>query len=91
MPRKTGIPNKITSLIKERLADIISESIDSIDVKTLTVSERFKLIQIGVQYVIPRLKQVDNVEDEMPRNFQIEIIDSLSKYSDKELDKAIKN
>ena len=90
MPRKTGIPNKITSLIKERLADIISESIDSIDVKTLTVSERFKLIQIGVQYVIPRLKQVDNVEDEMPTNFQIEIIDSLSKYSDKELDKAIK-
>ena len=87
MPRKTGIPNKITSLIKERLADIISESID---VKTLTVSERFKLIQKGVQYVIPRLKQVDNVEDEMPRNFQIEIIDSLSKYSDKELDKAIK-
>jgi len=90
MPRKTGIPNKITSLIKERLADIISESIDSIDVKTLTVSERFKLIQIGVQYVIPRLKQVDNVEDEMPTNFQIEIIDSLSKYSDKELDEAIR-
>ena len=91
MPRKAGIPNKITSLIKERLADIISEAIDSIDVKTLTVSERFKLIQIGVQYVIPRLKQVDNVEDEMPRNFQIEIIDSLSKYSDNELDNAIKN
>ena len=90
MPRPKGSPNKITSLIKERLADIISESIDSIDVKTLTVSERFKLIQIGVQYVIPRLKQVDNVEDEMPTNFQIEIIDSLSKYSDKELDKAIK-
>jgi hypothetical protein len=40
--------------------------------------------------IIPRLKQVDNVEDEMPTNFQIEIIDSLSKYSDKELDKAIK-
>ena len=90
MPRKAGVPNKITSLIKERLADIISESIDSIDVKTLTVSERFKLIQIGVQYVIPRLKQVEDVSDEMPTNFQIEIIDSLSKYSDKELDKAIK-
>ena len=90
MPRKAGVPNKITSLIKERLADIISEAIDSIDVKTLTVSERFKLIQIGVQYVIPRLKQVEDVSDEMPTNFQIEIIDSLSRYSDKELDKAIK-
>ena len=43
-----------------------------------------------MQYVIPRLKQVEEVTDEMPREFQIEIIDSLSKYSDKELDKAIK-
>ena len=73
------------------LADIISEAIDSIDVKTLTVSERFKLIQIGVQYVIPRLKQVEDVSDEMPTNFQIEIIDRLSKKTDKELDEAIKN
>ena len=88
--RTKGTPNKLSNEIKERLADIISEAIDSIDVKTLTVSERFKLIQIGVQYVIPRLKQVDNVEDEMPRNFQIEIIDSLSRYSNEELDKAIK-
>ena len=90
MGRKAGVPNKLTAEIKERLATILNEAMDSIDVKTLTVSERLKLIQIGVQYVIPRLKQVDNVEDEMPRNFQIEIIDSLSKYSDKELDKAIK-
>ena len=91
MPRKAGVPNKITSLIKERLADIISEAIDSIDVKTLTVSERLKLIQIGIQYVIPRLKQVENIDEEMPTNFQIEIIDRLTDYSDKELDKAIKN
>tara|TARA_B110000259_G_scaffold150209_1_gene169616 strand:- start:72 stop:347 length:276 start_codon:yes stop_codon:yes gene_type:complete len=90
MPRKAGIPNKITSLIKERLADIISEAIDSIDVKTLTVSERLKLIQISVQYVIPRLKQVENVDEEMPTNFQIEIIDRLDKYKDRDLDKAIR-
>ena len=89
MGRKAGVPNKITTEIKERLADIISEAIDSIDVKTLTVSERFKLIQIGVQYVIPRLKHTEEVREE-PRNFQIEIIDSLSKHSNKELDEAIK-
>ena len=77
MPRKAGVPNKITSLIKERLADIISEAIDSIDVKTLTVSERLKLIQISVQYVIPRLKQVEDVSENMPNEFQIEIIGFL--------------
>ena len=90
MPRPKGSPNKITSQIKERLSQVVIDAMSSIDIDSMTQNERLKLIQIGVQYVIPRLKQVDNVEDEMPTNFQIEIIDSLSKYSDKELDKAIK-
>ena len=89
MPRKAGVPNKITSVIKERLAIILNEAMDSIDVEKLTLAERLKLIQIGLTYVIPRLKQVENVEEEMPRNFQIEIIDRLSKKTDKELDEAI--
>ncbi len=66
------------------------DTMSTIDIDSMTQNEKLKLIQIGLTYVIPRLKQVDNVEDEMPREFQIEIIDSLSKYSDKELDKAIK-
>ena len=66
------------------------DAMSTIDIDSMTQNEKLKLIQIGLTYVIPRLKQVDNVEDEMPREFQIEIIDSLSKYSDKELDKAIK-
>ena len=90
MPRPKGSPNKITSEIKERLSQVIMNAMSTIDIDSMTQNEKLKLIQIGLNYVIPRLKQVDNVEDEMPRNFQIEIIDSLSKYSDKELDKAIK-
>ena len=90
MGRKAGVPNKITAEIKERLATILNEAMDSIDVKTLTVSERLKLIQISVQYVIPRLKQVENVDEEMPTNFQIEIIDRLDQYKDRDLDKAIR-
>ena len=90
MPRPKGSPNKITAKVKDRLATIIDKAMDSIDIEKLTIAERLKLIQIGLQYVIPRLKQVEEVTDEMPREFQIEIIDSLSKYSDKELDKAIR-
>ena len=90
MPRPKGSPNKITAKVKDRLATIIDKAMDSIDIEKLTIAERLKLIQIGLQYVIPRLKQVEEVTDEMPREFQIEIIDSLSKYSDKELDEAIK-
>ena len=89
MGRIKGKPNKLTAKVKDRLATIIDEAMDSIDVEKLTIVERIKLIQIGLQYVIPRLKQVEDVSDEMPTNFQIEIIDSLSKYSDKELVKKI--
>ena len=89
MPRPKGSPNKLTSIIKDKLGDILSEAIDSLDIKEMNKAERLKLIQIGIQYVIPRLKQVEEINDEMPTNFQIEIIDRLSKYSDKELDNKI--
>jgi len=90
MPRPKGSPNKLTSIIKDKLGDILSEAIDSLDIKEMNKAERLKLIQIGIQYVIPRLKQVEEITDEMPTNFQIEIIDRLSKKTDKELDEAIK-
>ena len=90
MPRPKGSPNKITAEIKEKLSQVILDAMSSIDIDSMTQNEKLKLIQIGLTYVIPRLKQVEDVSDEMPTNFQIEIIDSLSKYSNKELDKAIK-
>ena len=89
MPRPKGSLNKITSIIKDRLADVLSEAIDSIDIKEMNKAEILKLIQIGIQYVIPRLKQVEEITEEMPTNFQIEIIDRLDKYKDRDLDKAI--
>ena len=91
MPRPKGSPNKITAEIKERLSQVIMDAMSTIDIDSMTQNEKLKLIQIGLTYVIPRLKQVESIEEEEPRKFEIEIIDSLSKYSDKELDKAIKN
>ena len=91
MPRPKGSPNKITAEIKERLSQVIMDAMSSIDIDSMTQNEKLKLIQIGLQYVIPRLKQVENIEEEEPRKFEIEIIDSLSKYSNDEIDKAIKN
>ena len=90
MPRPKGSPNKITSEIKERLSQVIMDAMSSIDIDSMTQNEKLKLIQIGLTYVIPRLKQVEEVTDEMPREFQIEIIDRLSKKTDAELDEAIR-
>ena len=90
MPRPKGSPNKITAEIKERLSQVIMDAMSSIDIDSMTQNEKLKLIQIGLTYVIPRLKQVENIEEEEPRKFEIEIIDRLSKKTDKELDEAIK-
>lgn len=75
MPRPKGSPNKITAEIKDKLY----EAADSIDVKEMNKSERLKLIQITIQYILPRLKQVEDDTEEQPREFQLEIINSLSK------------
>ena len=83
MPRPKGSPNKITAEIKERLSQVLIDAMSTIDIDSMTQNERLKLIQIGLTYVIPRLKQVEDVSDEMPTNFQIEIIESRSQVSDK--------
>ena len=89
MPRPKGSLNKLTSEIKERLSEVIMNAMSTLDIDSMTQNERLKLIQIGLTYVIPRLKQVEDVSENMPNEFQIEIIDSLSKYSNDELDKKI--
>ena len=88
MPRPKGSPNKLTSEIKEKLATIVSNAMSTIDIDKMTQNEKLKLIQIGLTYVVPRLKHTEET-NEMPTEFKIEIIDRLTDYSDKELDKAI--
>ena len=77
MPRPKGSPNKLTSEIKERLSQVIMDAMATIDIDSMTQNERLKLIQIGLQYVVPRLKHIEEIKEE-PTNFQIEIIDKTS-------------
>ena len=84
--RTKGTPNKLTSKIKDKLSCIISEAIDTLDLETMTKSERLKLIQLGLPYIVTK-PQIEEPQLE-EQKFQIEIIDRLGKNRD--LDKAIK-
>ena len=86
--RTKGTPNKLTSKIKDKLSSIISEAIDSLEIETMSKSERLKLIQLGLPYIVTKPQIEEPVQQE--QKFQIEIIDRLSKKTDKELDEAIK-
>ena len=56
MPRPKGSKNKLTTEVKEKLHYIIDDVISNIDVSKLDDNQKIKLLQIGVQYIIPRLK-----------------------------------
>ena len=86
--RQKGTPNKISSQIKEKLTQVIDETIDSLDISLMRPSEKIKLIQIGLQCIIPK-PQIEEPQEE--QKFTVEIIDKLSKYSDKQLSDAIEN
>ena len=72
--RKKGTPNKISSQVKEKLTQVIDETIDSLDISLMRPSEKIKLIQIGLQYIIPK----PQIEQQEEQNITVEIIDNLS-------------
>ena len=60
MGRIAGQPNKITSEVKEKLQLLIDDLIASLDVNELDANQRVKMLQIALQYTLPRMKQVTN-------------------------------
>ncbi len=67
MPRPKGSPNKITSLVKDKLQLLIEDLIASLNVNELDANQRIKMLQIALQYTLPRMKQATNeVREDLP-------------------------
>jgi hypothetical protein len=64
MPRPKGSPIKVTSEVRIKLQDLLDDLIDSLDLNELDANQRIKMLQIALQYTLPRMKQeVNEVED----------------------------
>ena len=67
MGRIAGQPNKITSEVKEKLQLLIDDLIVSLNVNELDANQRIKMLQIALQYTLPRMKQATNeVSEDLP-------------------------
>ncbi len=69
MPRPKGAPNKITSEVKEKLQLLIDELIESLEINKLDTNQRIKMLQIALQFTLPRLQSIvvrDEVEVDLP-------------------------
>ena len=58
MGRIAGVPNKLTSEVKEKLQTLVEGVVDTLDITEMTIDQKLKLLQITSQYILPRLKSV---------------------------------
>ena len=77
--RKAGVPNKLTAEVKKKVQSLLDDAIDSIDLSECTTAERIRLIEIGLRYTLPTMKQVENQPE---REYQSINFKDLIKFVD---------
>ena len=63
MARPKGSPNKITADVKDKLQLVIDDVVSHLDITEMTTDQKIKILQIGLQYLIPRLKHTSGERD----------------------------
>ena len=56
MGRTAGTPNKITAEVKGKLENLIEGLVESLDINEMNTNQRIKVLQIALQYTLPRLQ-----------------------------------
>ena len=68
MGRTAGTPNKVTSEVRSKLENLIVGLINSIQIEELTNTQKLKMLQIALQYTLPRLQAsiISNEVEDLP-------------------------
>lgn len=67
MPRPKGSPNKITSIVKDKLQLLVDDLILALDVNELDTNQRIKMLQIILQYILPKMKEAaSGIGEDLP-------------------------
>tara|TARA_B100001142_G_C14054674_1_gene547295 strand:+ start:450 stop:746 length:297 start_codon:yes stop_codon:yes gene_type:complete len=74
MGRIAGVPNRLTTQMKQKLQELIDNLITDIEVEDLNTNQKLKLLQISLQYVLPRLKHSKEDTSIEPSEVQVNIV-----------------
>ena len=77
---------KITSEIREMLKGLLVDTLQSVKLEELSKAEKLRLIEISLRYTLP--KKI--TEEPTANDFKVEIVQSIDRYSDKELEDILK-
>jgi len=64
MPRPKGSPNKLTTEVKNKLQGVMDNVVSTLDIDNMTTDQKLKMLQIGLQYLLPRLKHTTEESSE---------------------------
>ena len=85
MGRIAGVPNRLTTEVKQLLQNIIDGVLAYIEVEHLNTNQKIKMLQISLQYLLPRLKPSKEEANVEPSEIQVNIVKTT-----KELDRLNK-
>ena len=77
---------KVTSEIREMLKGLLVDTLQSVKLEELSKAEKLRLIEISLRYTLP--KKI--TEEPKTNDFKVEIVQSIDRYSDKELEDILK-
>ena len=77
---------KVTSEIRERLKELLVDTLKSVKLEELSKAEKLRLIEISLRYTLP--KKI--IEEPVANDFKVEIVQSIDQYSNKELEVILK-
>ena len=65
MGRLAGVPNKKTIEVKEKLQVVLDDVVSSLNIEEMTTDQKIKMFQLGLQYLLPKLKHNSGDRDFM--------------------------
>ena len=72
--RGTGVQNKITKEVKEKLQVLIDKTVDELTTANLSVSHKLKLLELALNYTLPKLAHTYKEVDNKQKSFRVEYV-----------------
>ena len=79
--RVKGTPNKITKEVKGKLQLLIDKTIDELSTANLSVSHKLKLLELALNYTLPKLANTYKEVDNKQKTFRVEYVGKTVDYN----------
>ena len=75
--RTKGTPNKVTTEVKNKLVELIDGTISELSSTNLNVANKIKLLEIALNYCIPKLSHSYKETNNEQKSFRVEYVGSV--------------